>query len=224
MIGRFPAALLLAAAAPVAAPAGQAVPPSAAARAAALAGDYTAAQMELVAALRLSPDGTFRYALTVGALDETARGKWRLTGDVIELTSDPRPRPPAIEAAPPQSTPGAPFGLRVLAPNGADVPAVDFVIEFHSGPPLTAYTPGDRWILPATERRTPRFVTFVAPRYRLPSTRLPLDPQAGRTAIFQLVPNDFGVADLTGAHLTVEGDALTLHREDGTLRFQRATR
>ena len=54
MIGRFPAALLLAASAPVAAPAGQAMPTSAAARAAALAGDYTAAQMELVAALRLS--------------------------------------------------------------------------------------------------------------------------------------------------------------------------
>ncbi|MDF2494975.1 hypothetical protein [Sphingomonas sp.] len=222
MIRRTAAALLLGAAnlAPTAAPAGQSAPGPAAA----LAGDYVSSQMELVARLRLSPDGTFRYGLTVGSLDETAQGRWRVVGEEIELTSDPRPRAPTVEAAAVENTPAAPFGLRVLAPNGQDVPGVDFVIEFDRGEPLSAYTPGDRWVLPTDEHRTPRFVTFAMPRYRLQSARLPLDGAPGRTAIFRLVPNDFGVADLTGARLTVEGDTLTLHREEGTLRFRRAAR
>jgi hypothetical protein len=189
-----------------------------------LAGEYVHSQMELVAGIRLNADGTFQYGLTVGSLDERAQGRWRRNGDTVELTSDPRPIAPTITAGPTKETPGQPFAIRLVAPNGQDVPGVDFTIAFDTGEPLAAYTTGALWSLPASERRLARSITFSKPSYRLQSKALPLDAQPNRTATFLLTPNDFGVADLTGMRLAIEGDTLVLSRPDGTLRFKRALR
>jgi hypothetical protein len=180
--------------------------------------------MELVAGLRLNADGTFQYGLTVGSLDERAQGRWKRSGALIELTSDPRPVAPAITAGPVKPAPGEPFAIRLVGPNGSDVPGVDFTVEFDAGPPLEAYTPGGPWTAPADERRVPRFVTFAKPSYRLRSPRLPVDGRAGRVATFLLTPNDFGVADVTGTRLEIDGTTLVLRRHDGTLRFKRVER
>jgi hypothetical protein len=45
--------------------------------------------MEMAAGLELKADGRFRYALSYGALDEEAAGKWAMSGDHVLLTSDP---------------------------------------------------------------------------------------------------------------------------------------
>lgn len=189
-----------------------------------LAGEYVHSQMELVAGIRLNPDGTFLYGLTVGSLDERARGRWKASGNRIELTSDPRPIAPVITPAKVEAAPGRPFALRVVAPDGHDVPGVDLLLEFDTGAPLQSYAAGEPWKLPVEERRTPRFVTFSMPSYRLRSARLPLDATAGTIAIFTLTPNDFGVADLTGVQAEVEGDTLTLLRPEGTMQFRRAAK
>ena len=180
-------------------------------------------EMELVAGIRLNKDGTFEYGLTVGSLDERAKGRWTQSGGHIELTSDPRPIAPTIIAGRVDAAPGEPFAFRLLAPNGTDVPGVDFSIDFDSGDPLQGYTNGSAWRLPAEETRPPRFVTFAMPSYRLLATRLPLDARAGIIANFTLIPNDFGVADLTGAVAEISGDTLTLHRPEGTMRFSRSS-
>lgn len=191
---------------------------------ASIAGDYTHSQMELVAGLRLSEDGTFRYALTVGSLDEQARGRWARNGNSVELVSDPRPVAPTVIAGRIDPAVGEPFGIRVLTANGRDVPGIDFVVEFDNGAALESSMPGDRWTLPEGEKGVPRFVTFAMPSYRLRSERLPLDGQAGRTAVFTFVPNDFGVADLTGARIEINGEKLKLHRDGGTMEFRRIKR
>ncbi len=210
------AALLLAPVAAVAQPAAEA--------SASLAGDYVHREMELVAGIRLNADGTFQYGLTVGSLDERAQGRWKRVGNAIELTSDPRPVAPTVTAGPVEQTPGKPFALRLVAPNGSDIPGIDLTVAFDTGDPLTDYTRGDAWHVPPDEHRTPRFITFAKPAYRLRSEPLPLDARPGRTATFLLTPNDFGVADLTGTRLEMDGTTLTLHREGGTLRFERAER
>lgn len=189
-----------------------------------LAGDYVHSEMELIAGIRLNPDGTFLYGLTVGSLDERAQGRWKASGNRIELTSDPRPVPPTITPGRTEVAAGKPFALRVLAPNGSDVPGVDLELEFDTGEPLRSYLAGEAWTLPADERRVPRFVTFSMPSYRLQSERLPLKAKTGTVATFTLIPNDFGVADLTGSQLEVQGDTLTLHRAEGTINFERATK
>lgn len=67
------AALLLAAAAPTASPAGM----------------YETHQIEVAAALELRPNGHFRYALTYGAMDEQAEGDWTFDGTNVRLTTKP---------------------------------------------------------------------------------------------------------------------------------------
>jgi hypothetical protein len=185
------------------------------------AGDYVHSEMELVAGIRLNADGSFVYGLTVGSLDERAQGRWEAIGNRIRLTSEPRPVAPTITAGRVDAAPGKPFAIRVVAPNGRDVPGVDFRIEFDAGEPLDSYTPGSPWSLPDEERRVPRFVTFSMASYRLRSERLPLDARAGTVATFALTPNDFGAIDLSDAKAEVDGETLILTRPEGVMRFKR---
>lgn len=180
--------------------------------------------MELVAGIRLNEDGTFLYGLTVGALDESAQGRWEAIGNRVKLTSVPRPVAPTITAGRIEAAPGDPFAIRVLAPDGHDVPGVDLRMEFDTGEPLDSYMAGGLWSLPAEERRVPRFVTFSMASYRLQSKRLPLDAKAGRVATFVLTPNDFGVIDLSDARAEIDGETLTLYRPEGVMRFKRTRR
>lgn len=188
---------------------------------ASLAGDYDASEREMVAGLRLSKDGRFQFGLTVGSLDQMAQGRWKADGNRVHLTSDPRPVPPTIKAGRVEVTRGQPFAIRVVGPSGNDVPGVDLRIEFDSGAPLDSYLPGNAWSLPEEERRVPRFVTFSIPSHRIEFPLLALDARPGTTAIFDLVPNDFGVADMTDAVVTVDGGTLTLSYALGTLRMRR---
>jgi hypothetical protein len=112
----------------------------------------------------------------------------------------------------------------VLTPSGQDVPGVDLEIEFDAGEPLHSYVAGGPWSLPADERRIPRFVTFTMAAYRLRSERLSLDARGGTIANFVLIPNDFGMVDLTGIYAELRGDKLTLHRPEGLMQFSRVTR
>jgi len=185
-------------------------------------GNYVSTQMELVAGLRLRPDGTFDYALTVGSLDERGQGRWNRTGQRIELVSDPRPVAPSIAPGAIETAAGEPFAIRLLAPNGADIPGIDLRIDFDTGAPLESYLAGGPWSLPPDERRQPRFVSFSKKSYRIQSARLPLQARAGTIATFVLTPNDFGVVDLTGAYLEPDGENLVLTREDGSIVFRRA--
>ncbi len=190
----------------------------------AIDGEYVHSRMELVAGLRLNADGTFDYGLTVGSFDERARGRWTRRGGRVDLVSDPRPVAPAIVAGGVEPAPGERFGLRVVGPNGRDVAGIDFVVEYDVGEPVAAYMSGDRWTLPANEQRMPRFVTFAMPSYRLQSPRLAVRGAAGTTANFTLIPNDFGVADLTGVPVTIEDGELVMRREGEFIRFRRVER
>ncbi|HWA60624.1 MAG TPA: hypothetical protein VG939_04580 [Caulobacteraceae bacterium] len=70
--------------------------------AAALAGRYDGGQMEIAAELELKSDGRFQYALSYGALDEEASGRWEVRGGQVLLTSDPvtAPRFVLLDAKP----------------------------------------------------------------------------------------------------------------------------
>jgi len=189
--------------------------------AAALAGDYVHSQMELVAGLRLSRNGQFQFGLTVGSLDQEARGRWEVDGKRVRLISDPRPVAPTITANRVEATPGQPFAIRLVGPTGRDVPGVDLRIEFDEGEPLESYMAGGPWSLPEDEKRIPRFVTFSIPSHRIEFSRLPIDARPATAAIFDFTPNDFGVVDLSDAVVTVDGDTLTLSYALGTLRMKR---
>ena len=195
--------------------------PLASAVATGLVGAYRHSEHEMGAEIVLRADGTFRYGLTVGSLDETATGRWSANGKRVKLTSEPRPVAPTITPGPVERKAGIPFSIQVVSPNGNDVPGVDFAIEFDAGDQIESYTPGDVWTLPASETRTPRFVTFSMPSYNLRSARLPIDGRPGQIATFALTPNDFGVVDMTDVAVEADKDGLTMHRAEGSLRFER---
>lgn len=138
------------------------------------------------------------------------------------MTSDPRPVAPTITPGKVKTGTAKPFAIRVLAPNGQDVPGVDLLLEFDAGESLQSYLAGGPWTVPAEEQRTPRFITFSMPAYGLKSQPLSLRATAGTVATFTLTPNDFGIADLTGVQAEVQGDTLTLHRPEGTMKFKRS--
>jgi len=48
-------------------------------------GEYSSVQRELMAGIRINPDGSFEYGLTVGSLDERAQGRWKREGGRIVL-------------------------------------------------------------------------------------------------------------------------------------------
>ena len=50
-------------------------------------GFYVSNQMEIGAALELSPDGKFEYQLDYGAVSESAEGSWSSDGSNIYLTA-----------------------------------------------------------------------------------------------------------------------------------------
>lgn len=49
-------------------------------------GQYVHSEHELIARIWLKADGTFQYGLSVGSLDETARGQWSANGTEIALS------------------------------------------------------------------------------------------------------------------------------------------
>ena len=63
------------------------------------AGRYFHQEMELVAGVWLKVDGTFDYYLTVGSLDETARGRWTADHNRIALVPTARSRRTDIDPA-----------------------------------------------------------------------------------------------------------------------------
>jgi hypothetical protein len=190
-----------------------------------LAGRYRLAEGPDVAGqLELTPDHRFGYELAAGALDERAQGTWVRQGAMACLTTEPAPKAPALQAAPPPADQTA--TIRVTTQRGRGLAGVDFVIGFDLGEPLTGYTQEDGWSLPAGETRVPRWIELTEPIYRIPLARtaFPAEgPGAGRF-LAVLIPNDLGVVDFRGACLEAVGDGFVLHRREGEMKFRRVER
>ncbi len=184
-------------------------------------GRYTHSAHELVAGLWLRADGTFRYGMTVGSLDETAAGRWTVRGDRVELVNEPRSKPPAVTAGPGTLEAGKPLSLTLQTAAGRGVSGVDILIEFDSGDARESYTQSAGWVLPVDEKRQPHFITFAMPSYGLRPTRFPVDVNTANVLTFVFAPNDFGVVDLTGLVVDADANGLTLYRDGGSMRFDK---
>lgn len=186
-------------------------------------GKYTHSEHELVAGLWLRADGTFRYGLTVGSLDETASGRWTTTGNRVQLFSEPRPIAPVITAGPATLLQGAPLSISLRTAAGKPVQGVDFTVEFGTGEPLASYTQGDGTVVAAGDKRQPRSITFAWPSYGLRPVRFAVDVNKSNTLSFVFTPNDFGVVDLTGLLVESDKDEISLHRDGGIMHFSRGS-
>lgn len=195
----------------------------AAAQDAPLVGDYRLAEgPDVGGALRIGGDGRFSYWLVAGALDERAAGRWEAKDDLVCLTTEPRPVPPAMTKGPLIEVGGAVPTLLVTWPGGRGVPGVDFVIGFDRGEPLTGYTQYDGWTMPEGDARVPRWVELHEPIHRIAAPRFELTADDRGKLRVILVPNDMGTADFAPACAEPTEEGLILHRTEGDMRFVRA--
>ena len=169
--------------------------------------------------LLLRPDGTFAYALSIGALDQRSGGSWEQQGDTVTLTTSPTPVAPLFRQADPDESESAPFVL-VSWPNGQGIPGVDITLGCTDGTTLTDYTQYDGWSPPAGECDGPQWIELVEGIHDIRSPRYPIADGA-RGLRFVLVPNDFGVVDLTGATGKLDGDRLVMHLRGYPVTFRK---
>lgn len=185
-------------------------------------GEYSlAAGPDVGGGLLIRSDGRFQYMLAAGALDERAEGRWEMRDEMICLTTDPKPVPPAMEKGPLIEVEGAIPTLLVTWPNGEGVPGVDFTIGFDNGEPAEDYTQYYGWTMPEDDAREPRWVELREPIYDITAPRYELtEADDGKLRVI-IVPNDIGVVDFDGACAEKTERGLTLHRAEGDMRFAR---
>ena len=176
---------------------------------------------EAAAQLELLPDHRFRYALSYGALDEIAEGRWTATPDGVTLTTEPTPVPPAFTLKAAARAPDMPLRVRVVGPNGRGVALIDVTVGFASGEPATGYTQDYGWTLRDDAGRAPRWVELALPMYGIGPQRFAVDAAKANDLEFLLTPNDLGVADFRALPLRAEAGALVMLRGGAALRFAR---
>lgn len=192
--------------------------------AAGAAGLYTGDEgHEVAAQLLLRADGSYAYALSVGALDEESQGRWEERDGAITLITEPKPVPPRLTPAPPittSSTEPPPY-LLVTLPNGRGLAGIEFTITCADGTLISGYTQVYGWNFQSETCAQPREIALREPIHAIESQPYPIAP--GAMALhFHLVPNDLGRVDLTGTLVVIEGEKLTLVSDRGQIRFRRA--
>ena len=185
-------------------------------------GEYSLAEgPDVGGGLLIRNDGRFQYMLAAGALDERAEGRWEARDDMICLTTDPKPVPPAMEKGAVGEIDGAVPTIAVTWPNGRTIAGVDFIIGFDSGVPIEDYTQYDGWTMPDDDKRVPRWVEVREPIYGITAPRFILTEADGGKLHVVIRPNDIGVVDFDGACAEKTGRGITLHRAEGEMRFVR---
>lgn len=176
---------------------------------------------EAAAQLELLPDHRFRYALSYGALDEGAEGRWAEAPGGVTLTTEPAPVPATFALTAATRDPDAPLQVRVTGPGGRGVALIDVRVGFDRGEPAAGYTQDDGWTLSDPDGRTPRWIELSLPMYGVGPQRFAIDAAKANDFAFRFTPNDLGVADFRALPLRAEGDALIMMRGDAALRFTR---
>jgi hypothetical protein len=180
----------------------------------AIAGEYSANQTEIAAGLQLSTDGRFRYALSYGALDESAEGRWSERDCVLYLTSDPVKAPEfALIAREP--APDRRARIAVEPAGGLPEQLFSFVVRYAGG---RAEELGPSPITFDGEE-VPVAVTPLLSVFEVAGTEVPFG--RGVSLRFRFTPNDLGRVAFADTPLAQQDGAWVLQRHGRTLRFRR---
>lgn len=185
-----------------------------------LAGVYDGGQMEMAARLRLSPDGTFQFALSYGALDEIAKGKWSERDGQVLLRTVPTPKAPAF--TPVSDTPSPDGKLHVLLadPELLQGSPLTVVVTYADSDQPSFVEASEDGVVPIENGRTPVAIVPDLPVYPFPLAAHRLTP-GGHRIVFRFDMNDFGIAAFADEPLMIEGGDLLLRRYDRLIRFRR---
>ena len=177
-----------------------------------------AAGPDTASALEIRSDGHFRYMLSVGAVDESAEGRWTCDAGTLLLTTMPTPKAPAFRLANIVEGTGEPFSILVSWPNGRGIAGVDFVLEMDSGAPIEDYTQESGWSGDLGGRK-PRSISVSEPFYGTASPAFTISSGNPHRIEIILEPNDMGKAAFLNTRVTRSESALILHWRGGELPY-----
>ncbi len=163
---------------------------------------------EAAGGLELGADGRFRYALSYGALDEQAEGRWRLEGGRVLLTTDPAPKPPAWTAVAAEAGEPGVFAVLLEGPDGRPIPNIEVEVRLKDGSLEKGTTRAD-WLEAELDGRTPVAVRFHISVFDVDSPVFPIDAAKAGRYRFRLDPRDLGVRDFRDWPLEVKGELLS---------------
>lgn len=190
-----------------------------------VAGTYVLERsFEAALQLELRADGTYSFALAVGALDETSQGTWSITPEgIITFTTIPRPVAPEFERLADDPAQASPY-LMVRWPNGNPVQGVSVILQCANGETAYGYTLDTGWPNPDPEEDElggddkcddPRTLRLIESIHDVYSPEYDVAGAAGGLR-FVLNPNDMGVRDMTGWQAGVTGNRIRLlHESEG---------
>jgi hypothetical protein len=184
-----------------------------------LVGQYEASRMELAAALELSADGRFRYALSYGALDEQAAGTWHAEGARVLLDSDPIKSPRFTMLSQSNSTDKA-LHVSLQLPPGLDPQYFNALVELTDGHTLDGQLSEEGLSLALAPDQHPARLRILLPVFEIASDPIAVDPAKGLSFRFRFDPNDLGRVRFTGTPLAIDKDQLILARHGIELHFQ----
>lgn len=177
------------------------------------------ASFEMFHGLLLREDGTFEWAISVGAMDRRSSGTWEQHDGYALLTTSPVPTAPEFVRQENDPAQDAPF-LLVSWANGNGIPGIEFTLSCEDGKQISHYTQYDGWRLVPGECDAPVSITLTESVHDIGPAYFQLEGQT-EALRFTLVPNDFGVEDLTGATMLPTEDGLELSVLGGTAHMVR---
>jgi hypothetical protein len=185
-----------------------------------LVGTYDGGQMEMAAGLELQASGRFRYALSYGALDEQAAGRWTSSGGAVLLTSDPVTAPRFILVSRGKGPDGV-LQLSLDVPKGVSRQYFSVEIRKANGETQRQQLGEDGLSAPFSRNNPPTGIRMLFPVFSVVDEPIVLDPNAGYSVRFRFEPNDIGKVDFRGTPLRIIGGDLVLDRHGRTIRFRR---
>jgi len=188
--------------------------------AAVLPGTYDGSQTEMAARLVLRPDGKFGYALSYGALDEQAQGRWVEADGKVLLTTEPKPKPPRFAVVSDKPAADGSIHVALSDPELLQGSSLTMVVTY-AGASQPAFVDVDEdGRLPVPPGKTVAALVPDLPIFDLTLPAYPLTP-GGHTIVFRFEPNDLGIAAFDKEPLGIEGDTLVLQRYGRTIRFEK---
>jgi hypothetical protein len=193
---------------------------SASAPAAVAPGIYDGSQTEIAARLVLRPDGRFAYALSYGALDEQAQGRWVEADGKVLLTTEPKPKQPRFAVVSDKPAADGSIHVALSDPDLLQGSSLTMVVTYEGAATPAFVEVDEDGRLPVPAGKTVATLVPDLPVFEQPLPAHALTP-GGHSIVFRFEPNDLGIAAFDRQPLAIEGDTLVLSRYDRTIRFEK---